>query len=1163
MGIEDSGRFTIRATLGRGGYGQVYRAYDAQRREEVAIKTLRVSHPQALYRLKQEFRSLAQLVHPNLIRLHELFADDDGWYFTMELLLGVTLMDYIRGGRGWKQAAETAPASGPNATSTTQQVSLVASESGPKPVVEEAPPGDGTRKSLEDVPVALPKLIPALQQLCTALHAVHERGKLHRDIKPGNVMVTTDGRTVLLDFGLVSEVAEGGLADTSSIAGTACYMAPEQFGGKHSTSSDWYSVGAVIYEALVGRQAYGGSPVMIMQAKQAGILPPPSRFVAGIPEWLDDLCMRLLAQEPSRRATGEEVLAVFEREAGPVQLDTGAAAPAARLSTEFVGRKKQLATLLEAYHSASAGKVVVASVSGESGMGKSALISHFLDSLAQETRPPVILRSRCYELESVPFKALDGAVDALSQHLRYLGDAEANALLPRHVAALARLFPVLERIHGIASAPPVGSADDTGAELRRRAFKALRDLFAAMADRGPLVLYIDDLQWSDADSIELLEVLLLPPDPPHLLLVVSHRPDSERAGALRRALAPADQSAESELALFDVAIGELSEEEATELARHLLEQRSPDRVELSASIARESGGMPMFIDALTQRVSTQDTLKTSERASLEVVLQDQVADLSEAARALIETLAVAALPLSSTLAMHAASVGRDGREALSELRQGGLVQAMPSRDGATMLRMRHDRVLQAVSRSLDGTRTRALNEALANVLEGADIDDPERLAIHFRAAGRDDRAAHYAIEAAHKAYAALAFDRASRLFERALELAPEHGQASLFAHLASAQANAGRCGDAGATYVRAAESESGDAATDLYRMAAEQYLVGGYHEPGLKAIDHVVDALGMKLPRTGWRSLLTVGFNVIRLRWRGLEFAERDASEVDDDVLRRLDCWWTITVGLIHFDAIRSYAAAGKQLEAALRAGEPYRVIRALGMEAIQTAALGSRRQWCAKVMARCYGLAERIRSPETTGMVHLADGVRAVVESRFVDGLELLARTEELAHESLTTGPWTLDNAPGLIRRTARVYQMQAQSWMGRWRDLGRDLPTYLNDAQQNGDAYYSTSLLLLATPTNLMARDQPEGIHAIIDEALLVWDRGPFVVQHFMHANSYVDGLLYMGRGDEAHRWLVGRWKQFKKYHLFQILVISAALAVLISRSPKGDTSERFQTL
>src|SRR5687768_3058588 len=186
--------------------GVVYRARDVRRSSLVALKTMTRLDPAALLRFKREFRSLADIAHPSVVQLYELFAEGDQWFFTMELLDGTDFVSFVRG---------ITRISGSQLTRTDSGSIL-------KPLVSSAPTIEAVASEgeLEISPLLAitdtgelvgdeTRLRSALLGLLEGMLAIHGAGRLHRDIKPSNVMVTPEGRVVLLDFGVVGELGKG------------------------------------------------------------------------------------------------------------------------------------------------------------------------------------------------------------------------------------------------------------------------------------------------------------------------------------------------------------------------------------------------------------------------------------------------------------------------------------------------------------------------------------------------------------------------------------------------------------------------------------------------------------------------------------------------------------------------------------------------------------------------------------------------------------------------------------------------------------------------------------------------------------------------------------------------------------------------------------------
>ncbi|XXY46321.1 serine/threonine-protein kinase [Sorangium sp. So ce269] len=527
-------RFQILRRLGAGGFGIVYEALDRERGERVALKTLARMNASALYRFKKEFRALADIAHENLVRLHDLIGADGEWFFTMELVRGADWLTYVRG--------QDAPAGAGPSTS----------------LASTAPPDQGidVEATLEDALARWPAPLHAsdaawpearadlkrvrssLVQVARALRAVHEAQLVHRDLKPSNVLVTPEGRAVVLDFGIATHLTHGGqtATDAEQIVGTPLYMAPEQVGPRAVTpSADWYALGVMLFEALAGRPPYTGTALEVLAEKQRAA-PPALRDVAPwAPGDLADLAADLLCAPPERRPSGLEVL----RRLGAT--DGLAAAPRAgnvgRAEQGGGGapapREQDLEALDAALAAVREGRPGLAVVHGAAGTGKSALVRAFLGGEA--AGDALVLEGRCHEREQVPHKALDGAIDALSRYLVRIPRPEAAALMPRGVASLARVFPVLARVPAVSEAPG-GPGDESEARLRERASAALRDLLGRISDRRPVIVLIEDAHWGDADSASLLAEIMAPPDPAVILLILACRTDGAGQGPLLDAL---------------------------------------------------------------------------------------------------------------------------------------------------------------------------------------------------------------------------------------------------------------------------------------------------------------------------------------------------------------------------------------------------------------------------------------------------------------------------------------------------------------------------------------------------------------------------------------------------------------------------------------------------
>lgn len=1143
-------RFAIGEEIGAGGMGIVYRAFDRDRDEAVALKTMRRVNPAALYRFKNEFRALADLSHPNLVNYYELIADGGLWFFTMELVPGVDFVTEVRGRVG----------------------------------VDRLEPG------VAPPPERLASLRAALKQLAGGLTALHDAGKLHCDVKPTNVLVTPGGRVVLLDFGLAADLDGSGRHRPvdSTVVGTVGYMAPEQAAGEAlSAAGDWYSVGVMLFETLTGTLPFDGPHNEVLAAKRRHDPGPPSGRVPGLPDDLDRLCVDLLKRSPHARPGSPEILARLDDAAGgadpappaghavatgevatiPPEPSTDPESAARPTAARLVGRERHLAVLDAALTEVRAGRPVRLMVSGRSGSGKSTLLQAFLGGL-QGGGEAVVLSGRCYERESLPYKALDSVVDALSRHLKSLPPADAVKVLPTDLGELARMFPVLRRVEAVAQATRGETQTPDRQEARRRAVAALRALLARIGRSRPLVVAVDDLQWGGQENAALLDDLQRPPDAPVLLFLGSYREEDAATSPLLRELLdcrPTPQAAAAGVGSGagssdgplsrvlvtsagpaegpdrrELTVGPLTQAEARDFALELLGRADATARATAHTLAKASQGNPFLLDELVKHVAGGGGLPDG-RVEVGDVLYNRVAGLPADARRLLEVVAVAGRPVGLTEACKAAGLDPSARgAAASALRAGRLVRATgrPSRDEVEPY---HDWVRQAVAPRLPAGASATYHLRLAEALEaaGGAGADPESLALHYREAGRPERASECYALAGDRSVEALAFRHAANLYRLALELRPadaaggqdgdEAEGARLRARLGEALANAGRARESAAAYLEAAGSPALSAAEvmDLKRRAAAQLLIAGQVEGGTAVLHEVLRAQGMSAPAGPRAVAWSLAGRRAWLRLRGLGYRERPADVLKPEALSRIDLCWSAGAALSLIDPVRGAELLSRGLALALRAGEPHRVARALAMESARTALAGSPAECrAAALLDRVRGLAGRLGDPHLDGLVELIAAVNDVMVGRWAAAAGAFGRAESTFRGRCTGVIWELDTLHNL--------SLWALTQLGALAELKRRWPALVRESRDRGDRDAVTNLNTYAMAVTRLADGEPAQALADLDRARLRRSGHGYRASDATALRARVAIELYQGKAAAALRRARDDQPSYRRSHL-----------------------------
>ena len=900
-----SARFRIVRPLGEGGMGVVYEAYDSVRDARVALKTIREAHGDSVYRLKREFRSLAGIEHPNLVRLYDLFADERSCFFTMELVQGRELTDWI-------------------ATSAATE--------------------DDLAVTLNSRDVFGPKLDAirfAIDGLCRGLERLHEAGLVHRDLKPSNVLVADDRRVVLLDFGLVAD-AHAAIQHTHSgaVAGTVAYMAPEQARGESelTTSVDRYAIGAILYELLTGVLPFSGTAVVVLADKVGRDPRRPKAIVPAIPDELDELVMRLLHRDPTIRPTLFEIRKTLVGES--VDSRTTQPVSSATSAPPVLGREMELGTILRALEGTASGAANIVLLRGRSGIGKSALIAAACRD-AEAVHDAVVLSGRCYEFESIPYKGLDGVVDSMSRYLATLSSSELGLVLPPNLGDLAAIFPVLRRIAPIASAYARRSASaQTPQRIRASGLACLRELLRRISDRRALILAIDDVQWADGDTSRALVELLRDANPPAIVLLLGSRVDSDCP--VLEELFGARATVKIDVGRFDLGLAPL-DAEATKalLVRELGGSGDQDLVD---NLARESRGNPFAACELARFVRDEEGSKQSIGGrTIDELIVERAANLPATARSFLDFIAVAGEPTDEALLRRAAEVLEDDRSITDTLRSRHFIRGIRA-GSITLLDTIHDRIRESIANAIDDERRTALHRALALALESAESPPHDRLARHFAAAG--DRALGYlhAVAAADEARAGFALRRSAELLSLAIDLAGPEERATTMPRYAEALSSASMFEQSAAAWERASALVVGTEARECRRRAAEAWLYAGRIDHGISMLEESASSVGVAVSGHRYVVLVRAVWERLRLRWRGPRTLLRPTSEIPARTLEQLRTLRAMSLAYTPIDQIRAMPVQTRWLRAVLDSGHGEDLAYAAMVESAMCAFSGNAR---------------------------------------------------------------------------------------------------------------------------------------------------------------------------------------------------------------------------
>jgi len=768
-------RYQIKRFLGEGGRKRVYLAHDTRLDRDVAFSLIKTEGLDAsgLARVRREAQAMGRLgSHPNIVTVHDIGDENRQPYIIQEFMEGGSVQD----------------------------------------IVDQAP----------DHRLPIDQCLQIASEVCQALQHAHDRGIIHRDVKPGNIWLTADpsassGQAIarLGDFGLAVAIDLSRLTQAGMMVGTVAYMPPEQaLGGKVDARSDLYGLGTTLYEMACGRPPFSGhDPVAVIS--QHLNTPPvaPSFHNPSLPPALNDLILKLLAKNPQDRpSSAEEVLAVLQTlreqiEQGEVvaPAEPVAVTPIGRVAWgTFVGREREMEQLKEKLADAFSGLGSVAMVVGDAGIGKTRLLQEF--ATYARLRGAQVLWGAAYEGEArLPYGPF---AEALQDYVSRTSVQTLRQAVTEGSSVLAPLAPELKaKLPDLPEPPPVAAEAEA-----YRLFQEVTEFLKNASASAPLLLVLEDLQWADKGSCSLLQHLARRLAGARLLLTISCREaELEPSHPLREAL----PHLRRESGFWELPLKGLRESEVGELVSVLAEQEVPRALVLA--LHQETEGNPFFVQETLKHLIETEVLYQEEGQwtskapisdiglpeSVREVMERRLSGLSEECRRLLQVGAVLGRRFSLSLAQRVAELDEEVTLRSVEEALAAQVVREQRQERRTYYQFTSTLLRENLHGRLSAPRRERLHLRAAHALEEAypeRLDDyAAELAYHYREAGEGapaETAYRWTVKAAQQAVAAYAPVEAVSLYRSALELADAVGASqaekpALLRDLAEAQARAG------------------------------------------------------------------------------------------------------------------------------------------------------------------------------------------------------------------------------------------------------------------------------------------------------------------------------------------------------------------------------------
>ncbi len=764
LGQTIDNRYRIVEEMGQGEISVVYRAQDLAEKREVGLKLLSSQKGkrsrQSVLQFRQEAEQIINLDHAHILKVYSQGEYDQRPYTITEFVKARNLAEWL----------------GEQGVQAEASLDLIA-------------------------------------QIANGLDYAHSKGLIHRDLKPSNIVVIEDnGKPMakLMDFGWALLMdAEDLLKQPEAIAKTFAYMSPEQSGILKvpiDQRTDLYSLGIMFYQLVCGRPPFMGKDIgEIIHQHVARKPAAPRKINPSIPELIERIILKLMAKDPVERyqtASGlkadlEEYQKLVAQGKDMVLFQIGLQDRLKELTyrTRLVGRDKELLEMKEGLDKAVTGEGSLYFVCGEAGSGKSRLIDEL--RAYTQSRQGMFIGGKCFQQEGVlPYKPF---VDIISDYIagvkRY-ASAKREACIARMQACLGELGKVLTRIipELVDLIGEPSALVELEPEKEKHRFRVvLRDFLLNISQLDhPLVLLLDDLQWSDEGTLDILRFMAPRLSESNVLVLAAYRDNEvDETHALALMLKELrDKQIPLKLARIEV----LGLPEVNKMAAGILGEQEETTLSLSRNIFEKTRGNPFFISEIMRALVRQGVVYYAEgerRWRFDLAKFDEITfseSMVGVILARIEELDKQSLEVLSRASLIGREMSFDLLLAITQQEADELLRViMKAVNDQFLIREErrkqevyyfvHDRVREAFYTRLGSEERSGLHNRIGGIMERENKEDIEPvlydLAYHFTQGLNKQKAFEYSLKAAHKAKAAYANNEAIRLYNTVLDLMPQ------------------------------------------------------------------------------------------------------------------------------------------------------------------------------------------------------------------------------------------------------------------------------------------------------------------------------------------------------------------------------------------------------